>query len=242
MLNDPVATLPPDSPAAASLAHGRELRKHVPRRATAAWTAPADRVDPVDTVIASNEGRLPDLVPIRIGRMIESPFTFYRGSAAVMAGDLASTPSMGSTVQLCGDAHLSNFGVFGSPERRLVFDLQRLRRDPPGPLGMGRQASRRELRRRLAGQRVQRSRPRATWRPLSAAQYRTWIRRYAGMRALEVWYAAIPIEEILAAGRAGAAACGARDDPGGGPGDRAPQGSHGRAGQALGTAPRTGAG
>src|SRR5450759_2980295 len=112
MLIAPSATMPPDSLAAASLVRGRELRRQTPRRSHGVWTAPADRIDPVDTVIASNEGRLADLVPIRIGRMIESPFAFYRGSAVVMAGDLATTPTMGSTVQLCGDAHLANFGVF----------------------------------------------------------------------------------------------------------------------------------
>jgi uncharacterized protein (DUF2252 family) len=196
MLVDPTETLPPDSPAAASLVHGRELRKHVSRRSHAAWTAPADRVDPVDTVIASNEGRLPDLVPIRIGRMMESPFTFYRGSAAVMAGDLASTPSMGSTVQLCGDAHLSNFGVFGSPERRLVFDLNDFDETHPGPWEWDVK--------RLAASFVVAARANgyseATARDMAAVvgrEYRTWIRRYAGMRALEVWYAAIPIEQIL---------------------------------------------
>ena len=194
---DPATILPPDSPAAVSLVRGRERRRDSPRRGHAAWTAPAGRVDPVDTVITSNDGRLPDLVPIRIGRMMESPFTFYRGSAAVMAGDLASTPSMGSTVQLCGDAHLSNFGVYASPERRLVFDLNDFDETHPGPWEWDVK--------RLAASFVVASRtngyPESTARDMAAVvgrEYRAWIRRYAGMRALDVWYAAIPIEEILA--------------------------------------------
>ena len=121
--SDPEAVLPPDSPAALSLERGVGLRKKTPRRSHATWAAPSDRVDPVDTLIASNAPRLQELTPIRIGRMLSSPFAFLRGSSAVMAGDLASTPTSGSTVQLCGDAHLANFGVYASPERRLVFDL-----------------------------------------------------------------------------------------------------------------------
>jgi uncharacterized protein (DUF2252 family) len=194
---DPFATLPPDSPAATSLARGRELRRRIPRRTHAGWTPPADRVDPVATIIASNEGRLEDLVPIRIGRMMASPFAFYRGSAAVMAGDLASTPSTGSIAQLCGDAHLANFGVYASPERRLVFDLNDFDETHPGPWEWDVK--------RLAASVVVASRangyPAATGIDLARLvghQYRTWIRRYAAMRALEVWYAAIPFESILA--------------------------------------------
>ena len=197
MLINPTGTLPPDSPAAHSLLRGRQLRAQTPRRAHGVWVAPADRVDPVDTTIASNAGRLEDLVPIRIGRMIESPFAFYRGSAAIMAGDLATTPTMGSIVQLCGDAHLANFGVFASPERRLVFDLNDFDETHPGPWEWDVK--------RLAASFVVASRANgyteSTARDMAVVvgrEYRTWTRRYAGMRALDVWYAAIPIQEILA--------------------------------------------
>ena len=123
MIDDPTKALPPDSPAAFSLERGRSRRADVPRRLHGDWEPAHDRPDIVTTLDASNEGRLPDLVPIRIGRMLASPFAFLRGSAAVMANDLADTPHIGSKVQLCGDAHLANFGVFASPERRLVFDV-----------------------------------------------------------------------------------------------------------------------
>ena len=129
---DPIASLPPDAPAVAALERGQLLRADVPRRSHAGWTPTRDR-DPVATVLASNEGRIPDLVPIRMGRMVASPFAFLRGSAAVMAGDLALTPQMGESVQLCGDAHLANFGIYASPERRLVFDLNDFDETRVGP-------------------------------------------------------------------------------------------------------------
>ena len=102
---------------------GRSLRKAVPRTSHAEWVAPTDRPEPVTVVTAQNKGRLERLVPIRHLRMSESPFTFYRGAAALMAQDLASTPVSGLEAQICGDAHLSNFGAYASPERALVFDL-----------------------------------------------------------------------------------------------------------------------
>ena len=120
---DPAKTLPPDSRAAVALHRGRSRRGEVPRRSHASWAPGADRPDPVATLATSNDGRLIDLVPIRMGRMLASPFAFLRGSAAIMAADLATTPTIGSMAQLCGDAHLANFGVYASPERRLVFDL-----------------------------------------------------------------------------------------------------------------------
>jgi uncharacterized protein (DUF2252 family) len=196
VIADPVATLPPDSPAAVALDRGRVLRQAAPRRSHAAWSAPGSR-DVVATLEASNAGRLPELIPIRIGRMVASPFAFLRGSAAVMAADLAATPTMGATVQLCGDAHLANFGVYASPERRLVFDLNDFDETYPGPWEWDVK--------RLVASLVVASRengfPEATCRDIAhtaARTYRWWIRRYAGQRALEVWYAHIPIEMILA--------------------------------------------
>jgi len=196
MPSDPTYAVPPDSPAAYALAHGRARRAAVPRRSHADWSPKADRRDPVETMIASNAGRLQDLVPIRVGRMLASPFAFLRGSAAVMAADLSTTPIMGSRVQLCGDAHLANFGVFASPERRLMFDLNDFDETYRGPWEWDVK--------RLAASFVLASRengyPEATARDMARVvgwEYRRWIRRYAGMRALQVWYASIPIEAIL---------------------------------------------
>ncbi|MET0888416.1 MAG: DUF2252 family protein, partial [Mycetocola sp.] len=104
-----------------------------PRSAQAEWEPSPDRPDPVDLLVSQNAPREPDLVPVRHGRMMASPFTFYRGAARIMATDLASTQTAGLIVQLCGDAHLSNFGGFGSPERQLVFDLNDFDETLPGP-------------------------------------------------------------------------------------------------------------
>ncbi len=193
---DPLAALPPDVPAIAALERGRLLRKAVPRGAHAGWTAPTER-DPVATVLASNEGRLPELVPIRMGRMAASPFAFLRGSAAVMAADLARTPTIGENVQLCGDAHLSNFGIFASPERRLVFDVNDFDETHTGPWEWDVK--------RLAASFVVASRANgyseATCRQMATfvgRMYRQSIRRYAGMRALEVWYSSIDVEQLIA--------------------------------------------
>ena len=103
------------------------------RPAIAGWVPAADRPDPVDLIEEQNLRRDADLVPVRHGRMMASPFTFYRGAAKIMAADLEQTPTAGLEVQLCGDAHLSNFGVFGSPERRLVFDINDFDETLPGP-------------------------------------------------------------------------------------------------------------
>ncbi len=196
MIADPIAPLPPDSPAVASLARGRQLRKTASRTSQAEWSPRGDRLDPVTTLIASNDGRLPELVPIRIGRMLASPFAFLRGSAAVMAADLATTPRTGSMVQLCGDAHLSNFGVYASPERRLVFDLNDFDETYRGPWEWDVK--------RLAASFVVASRENGYADDAARAmarivgwEYRRWIRQYAEMRALQVWYAAIPIESII---------------------------------------------
>ena len=102
---------------------GKLLRQQVPRRLHGQWTPAPDRPDPLDVVRARNRGRQRRLVPIRLGRMVASPFTFYRGSADLMAIDLWPTPATGMVVQLCGDAHLSNFGVYASPERHLALDI-----------------------------------------------------------------------------------------------------------------------
>ena len=115
------------------VARGKAARDEVPRSSHADFTPSPTRPDPVDVLEQQATTRVPELVPIRYGRMLVSPFTFYRGGAMIMAGDLAATPRSGITVQCCGDAHLSNFGVFASPERRLVFDLNDFDETLPGP-------------------------------------------------------------------------------------------------------------
>jgi uncharacterized protein (DUF2252 family) len=114
-------------------AAGKALRDTCPRGSHATWKAPKGRRGAVDTVLAAEKGRLPDLLPLRHGRMTRSPFTFYRGSALAMASDLASTPSTGIRVQCCGDAHLSNFGGFATPERKILFSINDLDETLPAP-------------------------------------------------------------------------------------------------------------
>jgi hypothetical protein len=114
-------------------AQGKEARDRTPRSSHTGWAPAADRPDPVALLKEQNRTREPDLVPVRHGRMLVSPFTFYRGAAKIMAADLTGTPVAGLQVQLCGDAHLSNFGVFASPERRLLFDLNDFDETLPGP-------------------------------------------------------------------------------------------------------------
>jgi uncharacterized protein (DUF2252 family) len=122
----------PSTPRAERYALGRRLRKRAPRSALGRWDPPAHRVDPVDVVVATNEGRVPRLIPVRIGRMVASPFAFLRGAAAVMAEDFALLPATGILPVICGDAHLGNFGFYASPERDLVFDLNDFDEAHPG--------------------------------------------------------------------------------------------------------------
>ena len=112
---------------------GRRRRDVVPRGSHGEWAPATDRPDPIEVLLASNEGRLEELVPIRFGRMAVSPFTFLRGSAAVMAADLAAMPTTGLEVQACGDCHLMNFGLFATPERNVVFGLNDFDETMPGP-------------------------------------------------------------------------------------------------------------
>src|SRR6476659_6939264 len=114
-------------------ARGKAARAEVPRSSHAGWEPPPQRPDPVELLEEQAQTRVPELVPIRYGRMLVSPFTFYRGAAYLMASDLAGAPRTGLTVQLCGDAHLSNFGSFAAPDRRLVFSLNDFDETLPGP-------------------------------------------------------------------------------------------------------------
>ena len=119
----PATAAVPHLTVAERIARGKAARAEVPRASHAIFEPPSDRADPVELLERQAETRVPELVPIRYGRMLVSPFTFYRGAAMIMAHDLGPTPRSGLNVQCCGDAHLSNFGVFASPERRLIFDL-----------------------------------------------------------------------------------------------------------------------
>ena len=112
---------------------GKAARKLAPRSVHREWERAADRRDPVELLEEQAESRVPELVPLRYGRMLVSPFTFFRGAAYLMAADLAGTPRTGLHVQLCGDAHLSNFGVFAAPDRRLVFSINDFDETLPGP-------------------------------------------------------------------------------------------------------------
>src|SRR6516165_7517124 len=115
------------------IARGKAARAEIPRSQHAEYEAPADRADPVDLLEAQAKTRVPELVPIRYGRMLVSPFTFFRGAAYLMASDLADGPRTALHAQLCGDAHLSNFGTFAAPDRRLVFSINDFDETLPGP-------------------------------------------------------------------------------------------------------------
>ena len=115
------------------VARGRAARHEAPRSSHGRWAPAPDRPDPVALLEEQAASRVPQLVPVRYGRMLVSPFTFYRGAALIMASDLAATPVSGVTVQLCGDAHLSNFGLFGTPERQMIFDINDFDETLPGP-------------------------------------------------------------------------------------------------------------
>ena len=135
---------------------GRSAREAVPRGSHASWEPQPDRRDPVELLEEQGTTRVPELVPIRYGRMLASPFTFYRGAALLMAADLAGTPRTSLKVQLCGDAHLSNFGGFAAPDRRLIFSVNDFDETLPGPVRVGPQAPRRQLRGRRPSPWVQR--------------------------------------------------------------------------------------
>ena len=127
------AAHPPTMTPSDRKAHGKRLRDTVRRDAHTGWRPAADRPDPIGILRAADATRQPDLAPLRYGRMLQSPFTFYRGSAGVMAADLTHTPVSGIKVQVCGDCHLMNFGGFATPERRLIFDNNDLDETLPAP-------------------------------------------------------------------------------------------------------------
>ncbi|MFE2345672.1 DUF2252 domain-containing protein [Kitasatospora cineracea] len=175
---------------------GRAARKRAPRSTAGHWRPAPDRPDPLAVLRAQAESRLPDLVPIRNGRMAASPFAFLRGAAAVMAGDLATAPDSGLTVQLCGDAHLVNFGLFASPERALLFDLNDFDETLPGPFEWDVQRLAASL--AVAAQENGESPESAHRVVLEAVRaYRERIRQLAGLGELPVWYRRIDADELL---------------------------------------------
>jgi len=177
------------------VARGKAARAEVPRRAHAEWDPMGVRVDPVALLEEQSESRVPELVPIRYGRMLVSPFTFYRGAAYLMASDLSRLPRSGLHVQLCGDAHLSNFGAYASPDRRLVFDTNDFDETLPGPFEW-------DVKRLVASFAVAgRSRgfDAKTRNGINLAvtkAYREAMAEFAGMGTMAVWYSRIDIDDL----------------------------------------------
>jgi uncharacterized protein (DUF2252 family) len=178
------------------IARGKAARQEVPRSLHAHFEPSEVRADPVELLERQAETRVPELVPIRYGRMLVSPFTFYRGAAMIMAHDLAATPRSGLMVQCCGDAHLSNFGAFASPERRLVFDINDFDETLPGPWEW-------DVKRLAASMLIA-----ATDNGFKAKEqdkivletvgaYRNALRDFAGMKNLAVWYSHFDIESFI---------------------------------------------
>jgi uncharacterized protein (DUF2252 family) len=174
---------------------GKRARERSPRSSHGDWRAAPDRPDPVDVLEAQAADRVQELVPIRYGRMLVSPFTFYRGAAAVMAADLADTPTSGITVQACGDAHLSNFGGFAAPDRRLIFDINDFDETLPGPWEWDLKRLVASL--EIAGRDREFGRKQRTVVVQSAAtEYREQMRRLAKMGNLEAWYERVDLDLI----------------------------------------------
>ncbi|MCY0921543.1 MULTISPECIES: DUF2252 domain-containing protein [unclassified Streptomyces] len=179
------------------VALGRAARRRTPRSAHGEFDASADRTDPIDVIERQSATRVQELVPLRYGRMAQSPFRFYRGAAAIMAGDLARTPESGIRVQLCGDAHLLNFRLLGSPERNLLFDINDFDETLPGPWEWDVK--------RLAVSLVIAARENSFTDDECAAivragvrSYREQMRRFAAMRTLDVWYARVDEAQLQA--------------------------------------------
>ena len=181
-------------------AQGVDARGRTPCSSHQGWRPAGDRPDPVALLEEQNTTREPDLVPVRHGRMMVSPFTFYRGAAKIMAADLEDTPTAGLVVQLCGDAHLSNFGVFASPERKLLFDLNDFDETLPGPFeyDVKRMAASFTIAARNNG--FSKADTRASTLA-SAAAYRDAMAEFAQMRTMDIWYAHLTEDDVMAAVR-----------------------------------------
>jgi len=178
---------------------GKAARKRMPRSNLEGWQPAPDRSDPVALLEEQDSTREPDLVPVRHGRMMVSPFTFYRGGAKIMAADLSTLPRAGLDVQLCGDAHLSNFGVYASPERTLLFDLNDFDETLPGPFeyDVARLSASFVVAARDNGFSEAGARQTAT---RSIAAYREAMADFAQMGTLDVWYSRLDADEVIARG------------------------------------------
>jgi uncharacterized protein (DUF2252 family) len=177
---------------------GKSLRVKCPRRSHSVWQATPDRPDPVQLLVESSKGRIPQLIPVRYGRMMQTPFTWYRGAALNMAADLAGTPATELRVQACGDCHLLNFGAYATPERRVIFDINDLDETLAAPWEWDVK--------RLAASFVLACRNNGFTEPTAreaalacVRSYREHMAQFSTMRALDVWYAAINVEDIIPA-------------------------------------------
>src|SRR5690348_3959259 len=183
-------------PANDLLAAGKRLRDTIPRASQGEWKRHKDRADPIELLQASDAGRVPELIPIKYGRMLQTPFTFYRGSAGVMAADLATTPSMGVNVQACSDCHLMNFGGFATPERNIAFDINDFDETSPAPWewDVKRLVASMVLAARSIGLSDRQGRDCAE---TAARSYREHMRDFSRMEPLRVWYTNISVEDII---------------------------------------------
>ena len=178
------------------VADGRAIADRVPRGAHAEWAPPAGRADPVSILEQESSTRIHPLIPIRYGRMLETPFTFFRGAAAIMAADLAQLPTSGLRAQSSGDAHLSNFGVFAAPDRRLVFDLNDFDQTLPAPIEWDVKRLAASCAIAAADVEAPAEVARAVARAAADA-YRRAMRRYAAMRHLDLFYARVEVDDDL---------------------------------------------
>jgi uncharacterized protein (DUF2252 family) len=175
----------------------RARRHDVSRSSLGSWKPAADRPDPIDVLASQEQHRIPELLPVRHARMSASPFAFLRGAAAVMAGDLGSAPSTGLRVQACGDAHLLNFGIFASPERRLLFDVNDFDETLPAPFEWD--VKRLAASVMVAGLAQSFSSAKCAEAARAAAEsYRTQVAAFAAMGHLDVWYARVEMEDLVA--------------------------------------------
>ena len=192
---------PHELPSAALIGAGKALRERVPRHSHAKWKRNREKVDVLAVLRTSDKGRMKHLIPIRYGRMLQSPFTFYRGAAAVMAADLANTPTIGIPVHACGDCHLLNFGGFATPERNILFDINDFDETLPAPWewDVMRLVASFVLAARSQGLSESDARDTAV---ACARSYRKRLREYSKMSPLEVWYARITLDDMMAAASA----------------------------------------
>ena len=193
---DGIAGAVPHLTSAERVARGKAARQEVPRKSHGVFEPGPHRPDPVTLLEQQAETRVPELVPIRYGRMLSSPFAFYRGAAMIMASDLTATPRSGLQVQCCGDAHMSNFGVFASPERRLLFDLNDFDETLPGPWEWDvKRLAASVLIAAQSNEYSVKEQDRVLLDTVGA--YRKTMTEFAGMKNLEVWYARLEIEKVL---------------------------------------------